>query len=221
MLCGWVMVGLCIIKEREIVLYRIGRGFRGEGERYYSLGVMETFEVVLKLGLVLGAVVTTPLLCLQVYVYVSRGLTGKERGLLRGVLCSIMGLMIVGVVVAVEWLGPWIWRFMDGFRGEEVEYMITIGDHVRWLTKVVMAGMMVMQVPVLLWAMIRWEWLSRGSLERGRGWIMFVVLLVAGLVTPPDVGSQVMLFIPTMSLYELWLVSRLYRRYKKGVGLSG
>ena len=73
----------------------------------------------------------------------------------------------------------------------------------------VIAGMLIFQFPLVVYALLTLGVVSLDAMRRGRKWIIVIILIVAGILTPPDVASQVLMALPCYLLFEaaLWIYS--------------
>lgn len=202
------------IKYRGYLLYYVNRYI---GEELYYMNVLESIEVMLRLLLVVGCVVVIPLVWLQVWCFLVRGLYKWEGRRLIGVGVVSWILMLVGIksveVVLLPGVGDVIGKVLgvEGIR--EVEYLKMMRRYVSFIEEVTFVMILLTQVPVILWIMKKF---GRLRVKRGlcyRKWVYCGTLVVGGVT--PDVWSQCVLVLPVWIGYELGMGYMLYEKYKR------
>ena len=185
------------------------------GERYSYVYVyiapQELFLVYMNVALVGALVLCFPLLAYEVYAFCSPGLTGRERRYTLGALGAGALCFLAGVAFAYFISLPFMLRFLIQFTTQvNVSASISIEQYISFLLTVFVIFGLVFELPVvsvLLTALglVRAEWLVKG-----RRVMIVVIFLLAAVITPPDVVSQIMVAVPMLALYELSiLLSRL------------
>ena len=185
------------------------------GERYSYVYVyiapQELFLVYMNVALVGALVLCFPVLAYEVYAFCSPGLTGRERRYTLGALGAGALCFLMGVAFAYFISLPFMLRFLIQFTTQvNVSASISIEQYISFLLTVFVIFGLVFELPVvsvLLTALglVRAEWLMKG-----RRVMIVVIFLLAAIITPPDVVSQIMVAVPMLALYELSiLLSRL------------
>ena len=185
------------------------------GERYSYVYVyiapQELFLVYMNVALVGALVLCFPVLAYEVYAFCSPGLTGRERRYTLGALGAGALCFLAGVAFAYFISLPFMLRFLIQFTTQvNVSASISIEQYISFLLTVFVIFGLVFELPVisvLLTALglVRAEWLMKG-----RRVMIVVIFLLAAIITPPDVVSQIMVAVPMLALYELSiLLSRL------------
>ena len=178
------------------------------GERYDYVFVyiapQELLLVYLNAALVAALVLCFPLIAYEVYSFCSPGLTKAERSsillsLLAGTLFFVLGVCFARFISM-----PFVLRFLIQFTGEvDVSASISIQQYVSFLLTVFVIFGIVFEMPVISvllssLGLIRAEWLVKG-----RKIMVVLIFVLAAIITPPDIVSQVMVAIPMIALYEL------------------
>ena len=185
------------------------------GERYSYVYVyiapQELLLVYMNVALVGALVLCFPLLAYEVYAFCSPGLTGRERRYTLGALGAGALCFLAGVAFAYFISLPFMLRFLIQFTTQvNVSASISIEQYISFLLTVFVIFGLVFELPVvsvLLTALglVRAEWLMKG-----RRVMIVVIFLLAAIITPPDVVSQIMVAVPMLALYELSIfLSRL------------
>ena len=184
---------------------------------YVYIAPQELFLVYMNVALVGAVVVCFPVLAYQVYAFCSPGLSGKERTYISGALIAGALCFLLGVAFAYFISLPFMLRFLIQFTGEvDVSASISIQSYVSFLLTVFVIFGLVFELPVVTvlltgLGIVKAEWLAKG-----RKVMIVIIFVLAAIITPPDIVSQIMVAVPMLALYELSIVlSRLVGKSKK------
>ena len=184
---------------------------------YVYIAPQELFLVYMNVALVGAVVVCFPVLAYQVYAFCSPGLSGKERTYISGALIAGALCFLLGVAFAYFISLPFMLRFLIQFTGEvDVSASISIQSYISFLLTVFVIFGLVFELPVVTvlltgLGIVKAEWLAKG-----RKVMIVIIFVLAAIITPPDIVSQIMVAVPMLALYELSIVlSRLVDKSKK------
>ena len=184
-----------------------------EGMELHYFAPMEVFWVRLKLALVLALAAAYPWNIRQLWGFVLPALyPGERRALGRWIVLS-SALFFAGGAFCVGAILPLLMDFSGSFATPELVPMIGLRnflDLAGWLT--LSFGAM-FQSPLAVMLAVRFDLVSVDALAKKRPYVVCAILVLAALLTPPDVLSQLLLALPTYLLFELGLL--LARRYGK------
>lgn len=192
-----------------------------EGERYsyyyVYIAPQELFLVYMNVALIGALVACFPLLAYQAYAFCRPGLGRKTRFYTVGALFAGAVFFAAGVAFAYFISMPFMLRFLIQFTHEvNVSASISINEYVSFLLTVFVIFGVIFELPVVSvlltgLGLIKAEWLVKG-----RRIMIVLIFVLAAIITPPDVVSQVMVAFPMIALYELSIVlSKLIGRVKK------
>ena len=171
---------------------------------YVYIAPQELLLVYLNTALIAALVICFPIIAYEVYAFCSPGLTQKERfhflaSLGAGTVCFAGGVAFARFISL-----PFVLRFLIQFTGQvDVSASISIQQYIGFLMTIFVVFGLVFELPVVSvlltsLGLIRAEWLMKG-----RKVMIVLIFLVAAIITPPDIVSQVMVAIPMIGLYEL------------------
>lgn len=192
----------------------------GEGKLIYTK-LYEVFFVELKVALFAGFFVSFPIIANQLWAFVAPGLYAKERRAFLPFLLATPVLFIAGGALAYYVVMPQAFKWFLGFEGEagglKVEALPAAGDYLALVMQFILAFGVSFLLPVLLLLLNRAGIVSRQQLAGARRYVIVLVVALAAVVTPPDPGSQVILAIPLLLLFEgslaiMWLGDRRKRK---------
>lgn len=184
------------------------------GAALHYFAPMEVFFVQLRLAFVIALVLAYPWNAAQIWRFVLPALySGERRALSRAVVLSTL-LFVCGAAFCVGLVLPAVMKFSSGFARQSLEASIGLANFVSlagWLT---LAFGLMFQTPAAALLAVRFGIVSAGGLARRRPYVMTLILIAAGVLTPPDVISQLIMAVPTWLLFELGLLAarRLERK---------
>ena len=184
---------------------------------YVYIAPQELFLVYMNVALVGAVVVCFPVLAYQVYAFCSPGLSGKERTYISGALIAGALCFLLGVAFAYFISLPFMLRFLIQFTGEvDVSASISIQSYISFLLTVFVIFGRVFELPVVTVLLTGLGIVKADWLARGRKVMIVIIFVLAAIITPPDIVSQIMVAVPMLALYELSIVlSRLVGKSKK------
>lgn len=171
---------------------------------------MEVFILQLKTALVLDILVCFPYIAKKVWNFILPALYEHERCFIRSIVLSSSALFVIGILFCLFFILPLVIRFGLSFTTDNLQPVFGIGNIVSlalWLSFVF--GVM-FQFPLITYALIRANIVSYEAIKSKRIYVFIGILILAGLLTPPDIVSQLLLTIPTYILFEagLWFGKR-------------
>ncbi len=179
------------------------RAHMPEDAKLIAVGVFTPFFVPLKV-LAMGALLMSlPWWMYQVWAFVAPGLYSHEKRfaiplIVVGSLLAYLGIAFVQFFVLDKMFG-----FIQGFTPSSVAATPDIASYVEAILSLYLAFGLAFQVPIVVVLLVRLEMVSVQKLKDFRGYFIVVAFIIAAIVTPPDVISQLALAIPMCLLYEL------------------
>lgn len=166
---------------------------------------MEVFILQIKIAVVLDLLVCFPYIARQIWHFVAPALYDNERKFIKSLILSSSTLFVAGVLFCLFFILPLIINFGVSFSSQDIQAVFGISNIISlalWLG--VVFGLM-FQFPLITYALIRSGFASYESVKHKRPYIFTGILIIAALLTPPDIISQLMLTIPTYLLFEAGL----------------
>ena len=162
--------------------------------------LMQYFTV----SFVIAGCVTAPILLYEIWAFVSPGLE-KNENLLFG-MTLVFGLIcfVIGVFFAYEIMVPFMLQFFDSLsEGSSVSGTISVEKYIGFILTVLVIFGVVFELPVISVLLNRLGILKVEWMKKARRVVIVVIFVIAALISPPDVVSQIMVAIPMIGLYEL------------------
>lgn len=168
-----------------------------------AVGVFSPFFVPLKVLMMAGVLVALPWLMYQAWAFVAPGLYSHEKRfalplITFGSMLAYMGIAFVQFFVLDKMFG-----FIQGFTPDSVAATPDIASYVEAILSLYLAFGLAFQVPIVVILLVRFNLLTIEQLKDFRGYFIVVAFVIAAIVTPPDVISQLALAIPMCILYEI------------------
>ncbi|HAU22102.1 MAG TPA: twin-arginine translocase subunit TatC [Erythrobacter sp.] len=177
----------------------------GEGQLIFTK-LYEIFFVELKVALFAGFFISFPIIANQLWAFVAPGLYAREKRAFLPFLLATPLLFVAGGALAYYVVMPTAFRWFLGFEGStgglEIEALPAAGDYLSLVMQFILAFGMSFLLPVLLLLLNRAGIVSRHQLAAARRYVIVGIAALAAIVTPPDPGSQVILAIPLLLLFE-------------------
>jgi len=166
---------------------------------------MEVFILQLKTAMLLDVLLCFPYIMRQLWHFVLPALHENERKFIRSIIFSSSLLFIVGVLFCLFFILPLIIRFGLGFVTENIQPVFGIGNIVSLALLLSIIFGVMFQFPLVTYALIRSDILPFEEIRRKRAYVFIGILILSGILTPPDIVSQLMLTLPTYMLFEMGL----------------
>ena len=174
-----------------------------EGIKLIYLSPPEAFMANLRLALISGLIITLPVTIYELSAFIFPGLTREEKIFYVSILLGIAFLFGSGVVFAYFIVFPFTLRFFLQFAAAQLEPRFTISEFISFILSFHLAFGAVFQLPLLTWALGKMGLLTSDFLRRHRKIALLIMLVLAAIITPPDIISQVVMVLPLLFLYEV------------------
>ncbi|MBH87084.1 MAG: twin-arginine translocase subunit TatC [Alteromonadaceae bacterium] len=179
------------------------------GRRMIYTGLHEAFLTYLKLSFFTALFITLPLALIQVWKFIAPGMYRNERSALSPLFIMTPVLFVMGAALAFYVVMPLAWNFFISFetaaQGNDISVQLEarVSEYLGLVIKMILAFGLSFELPVLLLVMAKAGLVTAQSLRKHRRHAIVVTFLVAALITPPDLVSQIALGLPIVLLYEL------------------
>jgi sec-independent protein translocase protein TatC len=184
-----------------------------EGTKMVAIGVITPFMVPLKVTAMVAFVLALPYILFQVWGFIAPGLYAHEKRLGIPLIISSSLLFISGMAFCYFFVFGQVFSFINSFAPKSITPAPDIEAYLSFVMTMFLAFGLAFEVPVALVMLVKLNVVTVEKLKEWRSYFIVGAFVVAAVVTPPDVVSQLALAIPMCLLYELGiLVSRLVSR---------
>ena len=184
-----------------------------EGTNMIAIGVITPFMVPLKVTAMLAFVLALPFILYQAWSFIAPGLYAHEKRLGIPLIVSSTLLFIVGMAFCYYFVFGQVFHFISSFAPKSITPAPDIEAYLSFVMTMFLAFGFAFEVPVALVVMVKLGVVTVEKLKEWRSYFVVGAFVVAAVVTPPDVVSQLSLAIPMCLLYELGiLAARLVSR---------
>jgi len=178
-----------------------------KGATLIATNVISPFMVPLKITLMAAFLVALPVVLYQVWAFVAPGLYSHEKKLVLPLVVSSTLLFIAGVAFCYFFVFGQVFKFIQGFAPKSITAAPDIEAYLSFVLTMFIAFGATFEVPVAVVVLARMGLVSVDKLKEWRGYFVVVAFIVAAIITPPDVVSQLSLAIPMCLLYEVGIWS--------------
>ena len=177
------------------------------GAHLIAVEVASPFFAPLKLAFFAALVASMPWLLYQAWAFVAPGLYRREKRLAVPLLATSLVLFYAGCAFAFFVVLPSVFGFLTAVTPDGVAMMTDINAYLDFVLVIFLAFGISFELPVALVILVLLGWVTPAQLKEARGYAVVGIFVLAAVITPPDVISQLMLAIPMCLLYEAGIVA--------------
>ncbi len=185
-----------------------------QGTTLIATNVISPFLVPLKITLLAAFMLALPVVLYQVWAFVAPGLYTHEKRLVMPLVISSTLLFFVGVAFCYFFVFGQVFQFIQSFAPKSITAAPDIEAYLGFVLTMFIAFGAAFEVPVVVMVLARMNLVSIEKLKAFRSYFIVLAFIVAAIITPPDVVSQLALAIPMCLLYEvgIWAAQVFIRK---------
>ena len=184
------------------------------GATLIATSVISPFLVPLKILLMAAFLLALPVVLYQVWAFVAPGLYSHEKKLVLPLVVSSTLLFMVGVAFCYFFVFGQVFKFIQSFAPKSITAAPDIEAYLSFVLTMFIAFGLAFEVPIVVIVLARMNVVSIEKLKGFRSYFIVLAFIIAAIVTPPDVVSQLALAIPMCILYEIGIwAAQLFIRH--------
>lgn len=190
-----------------------------DSQRLIYTNLTEAFFTYVKVSVFAGCFLTFPFIATQLWLFVAPGLYKRERMAVLPFLIAAPIMFFIGGAMVYYVVIPGAWKFFLSFQSAGSETVLPImleakvSDYLDLVMVLIFAFGLAFQMPIILALLAKAGIINADWLAAKRRYAIVLIFIVAAIITPPDIISQIALAIPLMLLYEISIL--LIRRTSK------
>jgi len=180
-----------------------------QGSKLIFTSIPEAFFVYMKVGFVASLFLTSPYIFYQIWAFVAPGLYEEERRHIVPLAVFSAFFFLSGAAFCYFAVFPVAFEFFMGFATDTILPMPSLNEYLSFALKLLIAFGLIFEMPLFAFLLARIGILTAAHLRRWRRYAIIIIFIVAAILTPPDVVSQLLMAFPMLVLYEvsIWITT--------------
>lgn len=172
-----------------------------------NLNLSGQFMTDMTVSMFAGLILGSPIIIYQLWQFIMPALYVKERRYARRAVFVMSFLFIIGVLFSYYLMVPWTLNFLGTYQvSTMVVNQISLSSYISTVTSTILGVGIVFELPVVVYVLAKIGIITPGLLKNNRKYAFVIILIVAAIITPPDVFSQLIVTIPLYALYEISVI---------------
>jgi sec-independent protein translocase protein TatC len=176
-----------------------------EGAKMIATGVITPFLVPVKVAMMVAFVITLPYTLYQAWSFVAPGLYTHEKRLVLPLVVMSTVLFVIGIAFCYFFVFNTVFHFINQIAPKSISVAPDIENYLNFVLTMFMAFGLTFQTPIAVVMLTRMGIVTLEQLRSIRPYFIVIAFIIAAVVTPPDVVSQLLLAIPMCLLFEVGL----------------
>lgn len=181
-----------------------------------SMNVSGQFSYALMMSILGGIVISSPYIFYQLWMFVKPGLKQNEKSIMNGLSFYISILFFLGIMFGYFIVAPLCIQFFGNFTlSPDIENNFTVDSYMSMILSTVFYSGLFFLLPVVMYILAKMDIVSSEFLKKYRKHAIVGILILAAIITPPDLISQIIVALPIAFLYEVGIfVTRRVEKQK-------
>jgi len=173
----------------------------------------EAFFTYLKVALLAGIGLASPVIIYQFWRFIAPGLYHKERRALMPIVLFSTFFFVGGALFGYFVVFPFGFKFFIGFASDNIRAMPSIREYLKFAAKLLFAFGFIFELPLFTFFLARLGLVNAELLRSKQKYAILVIFMLAAILTPPDIVTQIMMAGPLLVLYELSIwIAKIFGR---------
>ncbi|WP_442935477.1 twin-arginine translocase subunit TatC [Nitratidesulfovibrio sp. 1201_IL3209] len=187
------------------------------GAKLIYTALPEAFFVYMQVALVAGAFLASPYLFYQIWAFIAPGLYDEEKRHIIPIAGASALFFVAGAAFCYFQVFPYAFEFFVGFATDTIAPMPKLDEYLGFTLKMLLAFGLIFEMPLFAFFLSRLGLVTAQWMRKTRKYAILAIFIVAAILTPPDVFSQLMMAAPMLVLYEISiLVAAVFGKKKPG-----
>jgi sec-independent protein translocase protein TatC len=209
----WIMNNLFLsLKDKDFISFKLmcrwlGVCVEDTTVKMQSMTMSGQFNYAMTMCLMGGIIVTSPYIFYQIWAFVKPGLKQNEMKLARGLVFYVSLCFMSGILFGYFVVAPLTVQFFASFQiSSSIENNFTISSYMGTIISTVFYTGLLFLLPIVSYLLTKIGLIDASFLKKYRRHAIVVILILAAVITPPDILSQVIVSIPIIGLYEIGIL---------------
>jgi len=192
-----------------------------EGTKMLATGVVTPFLIPVKVALLVAFAIALPYVLYQAWAFIAPGLYSHEKKFVIPMVVASSVLFFVGVSFCYFFVFGIVFKFVYSIAPQSITVAPDIENYFNFVLGMFLAFGVTFEVPIAVVLLVKLNMVTVAKLREIRPYVIVGAFVLAAVVTPPDVLSQVMLAIPIWVLYEAGIIVATFVARQKPTEKSG
>lgn len=188
-----------------------------EAEKLIFLAPTEGFITYIKISVFVGIIFSLPVIFYQLWKFIAPGLYNKEKKYIPTIVFFSTFFFLTGALFCYFVIIPFGLKFLLGFSTDQLEPNIQIKEYLKFVTLLIMVFGIIFELPLLSYFLTKMGLLTPEFMKTKRRYGIVTIFILAAILTPPDIVTQIFLALPLILLYEvsIWVSRAVVSQERK------
>ena len=183
------------------------------GEGLIFTALPEAFITYLKVALLAGIGLASPVIIYQFWRFIAPGLYQREQRAMFPIVLFSTFFFVGGALFGYFVVFPFGFKFFIGFASDSIRALPSIREYLKFATKLLFAFGFIFELPLFSYFLARLGLVNAEMLRTKQKYAILIIFMLAAILTPPDIVTQVMMAGPLLLLYELSIwIAKIFGR---------
>jgi|APTNR8051073442_1049403.scaffolds.fasta_scaffold72782_1 sec-independent protein translocase protein TatC len=168
----------------------------------YFFGPSDAFLIRMYASIAAGIIAASPVIAYQLWTFIAPALYDNEKKSAMPWAAATAGLFVVGCAFGYFFILPTSLQFTMSFATDSLRPMLSVREYLAFASDLVLASGVAFDFPVVIVAAVGMGLVRTATLARFRRHAYVVIFVIAAILTPPDISSQLLLGLPMLALFE-------------------
>jgi len=177
----------------------------------------EMFIAYIKVALIAGIVLATPVIFYELWMFLAPALYQKEKRYIIPFVTFSTILFLIGSLFGYFVVFPYGFKFFISFATDEIQALPSVKQYFSFAIRLLLAFGLVFEMPLVVLFMTKIGMVTPDAMKKFRKFAILCAFILAAILTPPDVATQIMMALPLIILYEISIIisQGVYRKKEK------